>query len=609
MASDQQQANKSLNWTIIGVIVGSLALLFTIFKELNQAFILGDSRHFYWVLMLEIVFCFSGALWASVLFFSDNHKQQALSWLANQQLSEKYKKLLNNILGVFDRLFSKGIDQQKHPLHYFWSVSLLGLVLLFAIIYPFISLFLQWLVTGDAVYLGDVRVLKERSNSYYWVVVVLGFLLVCYFFLNKTSMRYYYWWFYVAVFVYLIGVVFSAYSGNANVLWLSMFGGLSVFLLWLVVARLKEILNIQIFTHNFLVLIVFFIISPVFFIFSAALSGGIIGVVAAFTGASFSFLALVGASAREIVSSLYGSKGVVGKTPVGMVIAVAFVSAVIGALIGNVLSLGGKESVDVIANSFAGVIFGFTIGLVFGNAFVYKNIYVNRLLIYCFGMIGVLYFLVGFLYFEENIGGSLVVFFGFLPLVNAIFDFLSIGLTRYLLNKSIHSKRGALFLWSFADVIGAIALFFLLKLSLITLFILLTDKTGAVLFPLLGEQGLLTQIKANPSDYVWLYFTLFSTLIPTLIHLNIGFFSIAASTFHPLPKVFSGIATQLGKVNGNPLLSLLAFAGLVILTTFFIVLPLFALSQFWQLFLQHHDSLLAWLVDVAIAYATWVSSW
>lgn len=64
----------------------------------------------------------------------------------------------------------------------------------------------------------------------------------------------------------------------------------------------------------------------------------------------------------------------------------------------------------------------------------------------------------------------------------------------------------------------------------------------------------------------------------TLIHLNIGFFSIAASTFHPLPKVFSGIATQLGKVNGNP-------------------------------FLQHHDSLLAWLVDVAIAYAMWVSSW
>ena len=112
--------------------------------------------------------------------------------------------------------------------------------------------------------------------------------------------------------------------------------------------------------------------------------------------------------------------------------------------------------------------------------------------------------------------------FGLLPLFNAVFDVLSAGLTRYLLRLGLEQKRAV---WrAILDGLGGIAIFFTLGCSLITFVTFVTPADGR---PVVDLAQLFPNLRTTPGDYIWLMMTLFSTLLPTLLHLSLVLLTLA----------------------------------------------------------------------------------
>ena len=107
--------------------------------------------------------------------------------------------------------------------------------------------------------------------------------------------------------------------------------------------------------------------------------------------------------------------------------------------------------------------------------------------------------------------------FCLLPLVNPVFDFASVGLTRYLLRLGLEQKRAA---WrAVLDGLGGIAIFFALGCTLIAFVTFVVPADGV---PLVDLTQLFTDLRRAPGDYIWLMIKLFSSLLPTLLHLSVA---------------------------------------------------------------------------------------
>ena len=118
---------------------------------------------------------------------------------------------------------------------------------------------------------------------------------------------------------------------------------------------------------------------------------------------------------------------------------------------------------------------------------------------------------------QRNQAVFFVLTFCLLPLVNAVFDFASVGLTRYLLRLGLEQKRAA---WrAVLDGLGGIAIFFALGCTLIAFVTFVVPADGV---PLVDLKQLFADMRRAPGDYIWLMVTLFSTLIPTLLHLSVA---------------------------------------------------------------------------------------
>lgn len=117
---------------------------------------------------------------------------------------------------------------------------------------------------------------------------------------------------------------------------------------------------------------------------------------------------------------------------------------------------------------------------------------------------------------------GILAFLSLLPLINGLCDFASIGLTRWSLRRGVEG----LLPWSaLIDLIGAALIFVFLGSFCIWFIDTFRPQDGVPLIDL----NILFQELSDPvtrGQYWWLLFTLFSTLIPTVIH-----FSIAAVAF------------------------------------------------------------------------------
>ena len=125
----------------------------------------------------------------------------------------------------------------------------------------------------------------------------------------------------------------------------------------------------------------------------------------------------------------------------------------------------------------------------------------------------------------------LLFFYVLLPIVNAIWDWLSLGVTRsllYAIVDKVHSGWRA-FLWALMD--GVLALIFLFFITLTT------TATIALMnrISILGGGSAIVDLawvfdslrfEARDPDHWWLYFMFFSTLIPTVAHMVIASLSV-----------------------------------------------------------------------------------
>lgn len=106
---------------------------------------------------------------------------------------------------------------------------------------------------------------------------------------------------------------------------------------------------------------------------------------------------------------------------------------------------------------------------------------------------------------------AIILFLAVLPLLNALTDFGSLGLTRWLLRRN----------WPFAlswlaDILGALFFLLLFCAASIAFVALVTPQDGA---PLIDLTALFAAIRERPEDHRWLAFMVFSTLLPTIVHL------------------------------------------------------------------------------------------
>ena len=121
--------------------------------------------------------------------------------------------------------------------------------------------------------------------------------------------------------------------------------------------------------------------------------------------------------------------------------------------------------------------------------------------------------------------GPLILFFGLLTLVNAPFDWLSLGLTRGLLRLGL-ARRG-FWPWALALVDAALASGLVLLLSAAMVLAiqafdaLALHAGGQAVLPL---HTLLAELQAHPAEpeFWWIYALLLSTLLPSAVNAVVG---------------------------------------------------------------------------------------
>jgi len=121
--------------------------------------------------------------------------------------------------------------------------------------------------------------------------------------------------------------------------------------------------------------------------------------------------------------------------------------------------------------------------------------------------------------------GPLLLFFGLLTLINAPFDWASLGLTRALLRRGLELGGWSPYLLAIADAIFAVIIVVLLIFVMVIAvqaFDHLAEHGGGA--PVLVLNRFLAGIAEYPGapEYWWLYALLLSTMIPSLLNLFIG---------------------------------------------------------------------------------------
>jgi hypothetical protein len=133
--------------------------------------------------------------------------------------------------------------------------------------------------------------------------------------------------------------------------------------------------------------------------------------------------------------------------------------------------------------------------------------------------------------------GPLLLFLGLLTLVNAPFDWFSLGVTRALLRRGLERDGLWPLLYALIDVLISMAVIFVLAVTTV----LAVQAFDAVALAsgakarVLDVSALLNSIETQPSapENYWVYLLLVSTLLPSMINLMIG----AASFLRGLPPV------------------------------------------------------------------------
>ena len=195
---------------------------------------------------------------------------------------------------------------------------------------------------------------------------------------------------------------------------------------------------------------------------------------------------------------------------------------------------------------------------------------------------------------EDAFDRRILVFaFGPLILINAIFDFISYALTLHLIKIGKARGKRRAFLFGVMDAGAAVVLLFSLAFTLLCCVALINALAPA---PLLDIQTVLNDLKQadTRTPYTWLYLTLFSTLVPTLVHLCIATLSVLAIV--PL-RHKETVAHLIGPDSGGHLTTL---AGTLAASVTGVAFTAFITAMFmglWWVLSTHTGTFALWLLN------------
>jgi hypothetical protein len=154
------------------------------------------------------------------------------------------------------------------------------------------------------------------------------------------------------------------------------------------------------------------------------------------------------------------------------------------------------------------------------NELVTLSLLMPAMLVCCFGAAALFSALPSWI-----ILGPTLLFFGLLTLINAPFDWASLGLTRALLRRGLELRSWWPYVLAVLDGVLAAAIISALAFAMVLgvqLFDALAQYRGAD--PVLPLDELFERIAANPAapEFWWIYTLLVSTMIPSLINLSIA---------------------------------------------------------------------------------------
>lgn len=123
----------------------------------------------------------------------------------------------------------------------------------------------------------------------------------------------------------------------------------------------------------------------------------------------------------------------------------------------------------------------------------------------------------------KNESRSIIVFLGILPLLNVVFDWFSLGVTRFLLRKTNNDNAYYRpYLNGFIDAIAAIIILILLAICITSTlqFMNILAYAGGASQPMIDLPGVIKTMRERPGDPAvwWVYIMLFSTLLPSFAH-------------------------------------------------------------------------------------------
>lgn len=195
-------------------------------------------------------------------------------------------------------------------------------------------------------------------------------------------------------------------------------------------------------------------------------------------------------------------------------------------------------------------------------------------------------------------GAGFILFVSLLPLINALADFASCGLTRFWLRKG---TDGNLMWIGLRDALAGAIIFVALGIAIIAAIHFVRPQDGRPLFDLASLfSGLLDP--ATRGNYWWLGMMLFSTLLPTLAHATIA----VASLFTLAPEKWRHrIADWLHKGSqGDDIAGKTGRLALCALVTLSIWLP--ALALCYAFTLRH--GVLDWAIALFHGFAVWIGA-
>ena len=325
----------------------------------------------------------------------------------------------------------------------------------------------------------------------------------------------------------------------------------------------------------------------------------------------------IGAEVRHFVWLAFAfGVGYSLEAAVAVVFSGAFAVAVaipVGLAVGGAIALAGPLAVAVasgstfaVAGAFAGVVLGavaFVCAL--AVAWLMARLRKPALLLFLWALLGVAAIIAAIIWppaITLRMAG-VIVFIGLLPLLNGITDFLSIGMTRLLLRRAEMTEarwtRPALWLF---DLLFALFTLALLTAAFIAIIVLVRPASGE---PLIDILALIADVRARPENYWWLGLMVFTTLLPSLMHMVAAAYSVAI--FY-LPKWREGLAARLEDgMRGDGQRGAEGRLRLVALLTLAWGAPTAALVTAASLVWSERVGLRTWSLDQAEAFALWVA--